>query len=384
MARATGGLRGLRGLHGRASRRSSQILDPETLRAGPALRGAARRRRGADEVLARVGGRRADRVRDRDPLRAGARPSPTPWRASARPARGCSAWPPSSGAAARRHRAPTRGAPGRSSGSSTPSTTAAWRTGLQYVAWRNNTFSLHVHVGVRGADRAVAVCDRLRPLLPELLAISANSPFLDGARLRPALRAHARSSPRASRAAGSPSRSAASTPTPTTWTSSCAPTRSSSTPSSGGACAPTTPSARSRCGSATRSPRAEESTALAGLIAACVAQAAIDYDEGVRLRRPAAAAGRGEPLARDPLRARRADDRPRARRGVPGGRARRPAAGLDRARAGRARASTWRCRRENGAQRQRRALAEGASIEEVFAAEVAETQRTYAGAEVRS
>src|SRR5829696_2465070 len=51
--------------------------------------------------------------------------------------------------------------------------------GLQYVAWRNNTFSLHVHVGVRGAERAVAVCDRLRPILPELLAISANSPFLD-------------------------------------------------------------------------------------------------------------------------------------------------------------------------------------------------------------
>ncbi|MGH2896583.1 MAG: carboxylate-amine ligase [Solirubrobacteraceae bacterium] len=53
--------------------------------------------------------------------------------------------------------------------------------GLKYVAWRNNTFSLHVHVGVRGADRAVRVCDRLRPVLPVLLAISANSPFLDGA-----------------------------------------------------------------------------------------------------------------------------------------------------------------------------------------------------------
>jgi glutamate---cysteine ligase / carboxylate-amine ligase len=52
--------------------------------------------------------------------------------------------------------------------------------GLKYVAWRNNTFSLHVHVGMRGADRAVLVCDRLRPVLPLLLAISANSPFLDG------------------------------------------------------------------------------------------------------------------------------------------------------------------------------------------------------------
>ncbi|HME02685.1 MAG TPA: YbdK family carboxylate-amine ligase [Solirubrobacteraceae bacterium] len=52
--------------------------------------------------------------------------------------------------------------------------------GLKYVAWRNNTFSLHVHLGVRGIDRAVRVCDRLRPVLPLLLAISANSPFLDG------------------------------------------------------------------------------------------------------------------------------------------------------------------------------------------------------------
>ncbi|HEY1689275.1 MAG TPA: YbdK family carboxylate-amine ligase [Solirubrobacteraceae bacterium] len=52
--------------------------------------------------------------------------------------------------------------------------------GLRYVAWRNNTFSLHVHVGVRGADRAVKVCDRLRPLLPLLLAVSANSPYVDG------------------------------------------------------------------------------------------------------------------------------------------------------------------------------------------------------------
>jgi carboxylate-amine ligase len=52
--------------------------------------------------------------------------------------------------------------------------------GLKYVAWRNNTFSMHVHVGVRGIDRAVQVCDRLRPVLPLLLAISANSPYLDG------------------------------------------------------------------------------------------------------------------------------------------------------------------------------------------------------------
>jgi carboxylate-amine ligase len=51
---------------------------------------------------------------------------------------------------------------------------------LKYVAWRNNTFSMHVHLGIRDIDRAVRVCDRLRPVLPMLLAISANSPFLDG------------------------------------------------------------------------------------------------------------------------------------------------------------------------------------------------------------
>jgi carboxylate-amine ligase len=51
---------------------------------------------------------------------------------------------------------------------------------LRYVAWRNNTFSLHVHMGIRDIDRAILICDRLRPVLPQLLAISANSPFLDG------------------------------------------------------------------------------------------------------------------------------------------------------------------------------------------------------------
>jgi carboxylate-amine ligase len=51
--------------------------------------------------------------------------------------------------------------------------------GLRYVARRNNTFSLHVHVGARDVDRAVRACDRLRPVLPLLLAVSANSPYLD-------------------------------------------------------------------------------------------------------------------------------------------------------------------------------------------------------------
>jgi carboxylate-amine ligase len=50
---------------------------------------------------------------------------------------------------------------------------------LGWVAQRNNTWSMHVHMGVRGADRAIAVCDWMRELLPLLLAASANSPFLD-------------------------------------------------------------------------------------------------------------------------------------------------------------------------------------------------------------
>src|SRR3954451_5360265 len=51
---------------------------------------------------------------------------------------------------------------------------------LRYVAQRNSTFSLHVHVGVRDLDRAVRVCDRLRGVLPILLAVSASSTCVDG------------------------------------------------------------------------------------------------------------------------------------------------------------------------------------------------------------
>ena len=51
---------------------------------------------------------------------------------------------------------------------------------LRYVVWRNNTFGLHVHVGVNGPDRAIRVCSALRNVLPELLALSASSPFVEG------------------------------------------------------------------------------------------------------------------------------------------------------------------------------------------------------------
>ena len=47
------------------------------------------------------------------------------------------------------------------------------------MAWRNNTWAAHVHIGVRGCDRAMAVCDALRAYLPHILALSANSPFIE-------------------------------------------------------------------------------------------------------------------------------------------------------------------------------------------------------------
>ena len=50
---------------------------------------------------------------------------------------------------------------------------------LRYVVWRNNTFGLHVHVGIAGADRAIAVHDALRNFLPEVLALSASSHFVE-------------------------------------------------------------------------------------------------------------------------------------------------------------------------------------------------------------
>ena len=51
---------------------------------------------------------------------------------------------------------------------------------LRYVVWRNNSFGLHLHVGINGPDRAIAVMAGLRNFLPELLALSASSPFVEG------------------------------------------------------------------------------------------------------------------------------------------------------------------------------------------------------------
>jgi carboxylate-amine ligase len=51
---------------------------------------------------------------------------------------------------------------------------------LRYVVWRNNTFGLHVHVAVNGPDRAIRATSAMRNFLPDLLALSASSPIVEG------------------------------------------------------------------------------------------------------------------------------------------------------------------------------------------------------------
>ena len=124
--------------------------------------------------------------------------------------------------------------------------------GLQYVAHRNNTFALQVHVGVQGGDRAIRACDRLRPMLPLLLAISRELAVRRRARLRPALRAHADVHEVLPALRRPGSRSARGRTGRTTSSCCCGRTRSSNTRSCGGRYARITPTGRSRCGSATR------------------------------------------------------------------------------------------------------------------------------------
>ena len=248
--------------------------------------------------------------------------------------------------------------------------------GLKYVAWRNNTFSLHVHVGIRGADRAVLVCDRLRPVLPLLLAISASSPFLDGrdSGLHSArTQIFTKSFPRC----GVPDpfggwgafadyidflvRTRSIIEFTQVWWS-IRPHFSFGT-------------VEVRICDAQVS--AAESEALAGLMVACVAQAARDLDEGL----PAAEVPRRliEENVWRAVRYGMEGEQIDLTRGetLPAGRAieqllawcepARAELGLEVALPG-----------LNGAQRQRRMLESGSGIREVFAATVAETRETYA------
>jgi glutamate---cysteine ligase / carboxylate-amine ligase len=52
--------------------------------------------------------------------------------------------------------------------------------GLGWLAARQLVFGLHIHIGVSSAAKAIACADGLRSFLPELLALSANSPFWQG------------------------------------------------------------------------------------------------------------------------------------------------------------------------------------------------------------
>jgi len=255
------------------------------------------------------------------------------------------------------------------------------RNELGWVAQRNNTWSLHLHMGVRGADRAIAVCDRLRELLPLLLAASANSPFLD--RRDSGLHSvrteiFTRTFPRC----GVPSafgdwetyagfvgdleRFGSVVESTQLWWS-VRPHHSFGT-------------VEVRiCDAQTRG---DDSFALAGLIGACIAQAALDYDEhGYE--------GKGAPLADREIE----ENLWRAIRYGAGGRMvdwRRGEEVPTRSLLEQAVVWTEPARTElgidlalperNGAQRAREALDEGISIEDIYRDAVAETRRTYAGA----
>jgi len=252
---------------------------------------------------------------------------------------------------------------------------------LGYVAQRNNTWSMHVHMGVRGADRAIAVCDRMRELLPLLLAVSANSPFLD--RRDSGLHTvrteiFTRTFPRC----GVPSpfvdwagyaefvemlqRAGSIVESTQLWWS-VRPHHAFGT-------------VEVRiCDAQTRG---EESFALAGLIAACIAQAALDYD------------GHGYEGAGAPLRDREIEENlwRAIRYGMSGrmidfrrGEQVEAAAALEGLLAW---AEPARSRlgieptlpARNGAQRAREAIDAGLSIEDVYRDAVAETKRTYTAA----
>jgi glutamate---cysteine ligase / carboxylate-amine ligase len=255
------------------------------------------------------------------------------------------------------------------------------RQELGWVAQRNNTWSLHLHMGVRGADRAIAVCDWLRELLPLLLAVSANSPFLD--RRDTGLHSvrseiFTRTFPRC----GVPSpfgdwasyadfvatlqRVGSVVESTQLWWS-VRPHHSFGT-------------VEVRiCDAQTRG---EESFQLAGLIAACIAQTALDYDEfGYD--------GRGGPLADREIE----ENLWRAIRYGAGGRMvdfRRGEEVPTRSLLERVLTWTEPARAQlgldlalperNGAERAREGLDSGVSIEDIYRDAVSETRRTYAGA----
>jgi carboxylate-amine ligase len=256
------------------------------------------------------------------------------------------------------------------------------RNELGWVAQRNNTWSTHVHMGVRGADRAIAVCDWIRELLPLLLAVSANSPFLDRhdtglhtVRTEIFTRTFPRCgvpSPfgdwdRYAEFVGMLERTGTIVESTQLWWS-VRPHHHFGT-------------VEVRiCDAQTRG---DESFALAGLIAACIAQTAIDYDEH-------GYGGQGTPLADREIE----ENLWRAIRYGVGGRMidfRRGTVVETREMLESVLAWTEPARSQlgievqlpdrNGAQRAREALEAGAAIEDIYRDAVAETNRTYTAAE---
>jgi glutamate---cysteine ligase / carboxylate-amine ligase len=51
---------------------------------------------------------------------------------------------------------------------------------MRWVAERELIFGLHIHIGLDSPDKAIACANAARTFLPELLALSANSPFWHG------------------------------------------------------------------------------------------------------------------------------------------------------------------------------------------------------------
>ena len=51
---------------------------------------------------------------------------------------------------------------------------------MQWLARRLQIFGIHVHVGVRSAEKAIAIANALSAYIPHFLALSASSPYWMG------------------------------------------------------------------------------------------------------------------------------------------------------------------------------------------------------------
>ena len=151
---------------------------------------------------------------------------------------------------------------------------------LRYVVWRNNSFGLHVHTAIRGADRAVRVTSALRNVPARAARALGQLAVRRERASRASTRRARRSSRSCSRAAASRTRSRAGPRTSATCAGSTRRARSPSTRRSGGASGRTSPSRRSRSGSATASRSSPRRTALAALLYALTARIARALDEG--------------------------------------------------------------------------------------------------------